>query len=112
MNQCRDWFERTSIVAAASIPVTMNVVLAGNFLLAASRNAVISGVLTGLIILAILTGTVGVGTAAAVMLNRVTGRKRTAIAVIVVMVLCAVVIAFTTAEPLYVSLNGWMNRKR
>lgn len=98
------------MIATALASAAMQYILAGNYLLAAPKSTTVAVVLTGLIIVAILTGTIGVGTAAAVMLNRVTGRKKTAIGVIIVMVICALVIAVTTAEPLYVSLNGWMNR--
>src|SRR5262245_26736708 len=74
------------------------------FLLALTQSTK-AGLLTGLIVFAILTGTVGFGTMASLMLHRTSGKKALAIAVLVAMITCAIVIAFTTTPVIYMHIN-------
>jgi hypothetical protein len=84
---------------------------ANALLVAASRNTIISVLVTGVAVVAILSGTVGLGTVAAYLLHRTTRKKGPAIAALVVMIICAAIIAFTLAPQIYMTVNAWLGRE-
>jgi hypothetical protein len=79
--------------------------------LAVSRNTLISVLATGATVIAIVTGSVGMGTVAAYLLNRTIRNKGLSLAVLVVSLACAVIVSWSVAPRVYITVNAWLGRE-